>query len=116
MSLHDRAAQFAPFSALTGYDAAVRESARITDRRMELDEESIRILNERLNMISNHISEKPIVSITYFVPDQYKEGGKYVTVCEAARRIDFVNQILILTNGNKITITDIAEICLQKNR
>ena len=75
MSRADRAAQFSPFAALTGYDAAVRETARMTERRIELDEGVKAELNARLNCILEHLSEHPQVSITYFMPDEKKSGG-----------------------------------------
>src|SRR5574344_2002509 len=82
MSNYDRAAQFAPFAALTGYDDAVKETARLTDKKVELDEYSKDALNERLNMIQDAIDEQPEVSITYFLLDKKKSGGAYVTATD----------------------------------
>ncbi len=79
MPLRDRAAQFAPFAALTGHDAAIKETARLTDERLELSEEAIAQLNERINIIRNNIGIEQKVSITYFIPDAKKAGGSYVT-------------------------------------
>ena len=79
MSLRDRAAQFAPFAALTGHDAAIKEAVRLTDERLELSEEVIAQLNEKINIIRNNIGIEQNVSITYFVPDAKKAGGSYVT-------------------------------------
>ena len=80
MSLHDRAAQFSPFAALTGYEDAVEETARLTDTRLELSEDMKTILNEKMQMIVDNMDADPIVTITYFVPDKKKEGGAYVDV------------------------------------
>ena len=78
MPLRDRAAQFAPFAALTGHDAAIKETARLTDERLELSEEVIAQLNEKINIIRNNIGIEQKVSITYFIPDAKKAGGSYV--------------------------------------
>ena len=96
MSRADRAAQFSPFAALTGYDAAVRESARVTEQRIELDEGVKAELNARLNCILEHLSEHPQVSITYFMPDEKKSGGAYRTVTGAVRKLDSFAKTLSL--------------------
>ena len=90
MSLYDRAAQFAPFAALSGYDDMIDEEARITDRRIELSEEEPEELNRKLGEISESISRgnRPLVTVTYFVPDPLKSGGIYETVKEKIRRVD----------------------------
>ena len=87
MPLRDRAAQFAPFAALTGHDAAIKETARLTDERLELSEEVIAQLNEKINIIRNNIGIEQNVSITYFIPDAKKAGGSYVMYCKKDRRI-----------------------------
>ena len=87
-TMADRAARFAPFAAITGYEEMVLEEARITDDRIELDENSKAALNEKLNMILEFIDEQPEVSITYFEPDKRKAGGAYVTVTGTVKRID----------------------------
>lgn|SRR5574344_2096219 len=110
MSNYDRAAQFAPFAALTGYDDAVKETARLTDKKVELDEYSKDTLNERLNMIQDAIDEQPEVSITYFLPDKKKSGGAYVTETDRVKKIDEYENIVLLQDGTKIPIDDIAEI------
>mgnify|MGYP001770050560 CR=1 FL=1 len=110
MSNYDRAAQFAPFAALTGYDDAVKETARLTDKKVELDEYSKDALNERLNMIQDAINEQPEVSITYFLLDKKKSGGAYVTATDRVKKIDEYENIVLLQDGTKIPIDDIAEI------
>ena len=110
MSNYDRAAQFAPFAALTGYDDAVKETARLTDKKVELDEYSKDALNERLNMIQDAIDEQPEVSITYFLLDKKKSGGAYVTATDRVKKIDEYENIVLLQDGTKIPIDDIAEI------
>ena len=80
MSLHDRAAQFAPFVALIGYDDAVAETARLTEARPKLDAQEQRAINERLAYIADHISEQPEARIKYFVPDEHKSGGTIIEV------------------------------------
>ena len=80
MSVHDRAAQFSPFAALTGYDAAVQETARLTDRRIELDEGEKAAIDQRLTLVQERLPEPTEVTITYFVPDKKKAGGAYVSV------------------------------------
>ena len=91
---YDRAAQFAPFAALRGYDEEIAETARFTDDRQELSNEDIAILNEKLHIIIDNIMSKPEVSITYFIPDDKKSGGAYTTVKGNVRRIDEVNRII----------------------
>ena len=103
----DRAARFAPFAAITGYEEMVLEEARITDDRIELDENSKAALNEKLNMILEFIDEQPEVSITYFEPDKRKAGGAYVTVTGTVKRIDEYEHLVIMTDGKKINIDEI---------
>ena len=112
MSQHDRAAQFAPFAALTGYDAAVEETARKTGQRVELDETEKQLLDTKLQIIEAHLGEDFLVSITYFVPDQRKSGGSYLTETGFVRKIIPTEQRLQLTSGTKICINDILFITL----
>ena len=113
MSMHDRAAQFSPFAALTGFDAAVSEEARVTDRRIELEEDELQHLNEKLRILSEHIEEQPEVSITYFVPDERKDGGAYVTKTGVLKKIDEYVHVLIMTGGVRIPIREIIEVSLE---
>ena len=107
MSLYDRAAQFAPFKALTGYEDDVEETARLTDARMELDEERIEQLDARLQLLEEHLAEAPTVSITYFVPDARKGGGSYETVSGIVKKIDTVRRVIVLRDVREVAIGDV---------
>ena len=106
----NRAASFAPFAALTGYDDAVRETARLTSERIELDEWTKEILNNKLRIALDKAGEQPEISITYFLPDKKKSGGAYVTVKAVIRRIDEYERLVIFTDKSSIPIDDIYEI------
>lgn len=110
MSLYARSAQFAPFAALTGYDDAVKETARQTNARIEIDEELKSILDSKLQIIIERINTKPEVSFTYFVPDIKKEGGKYLTVVGIVKKIDLYNQKIFLADNTQIPISEIIDI------
>ena len=109
MSNYDRAAQFAPFAALTGYDDAVKETARLTDKKVELDEYSKDALNERLNMIQDAIDEQPEVSITYFLLDKKKSGGAYVSVTGRVKKLDLYGQCLLMEDGLRIPLGELYD-------
>ena len=113
MSMHDRTAQFSPFAALTGFDAAMSEEARVTDGRIELEEDELQHLNEKLRFLSEHIEEQPEVSITYFVPDERKDGGAYMTKTGALKKIDEYEHVLIMTDGVRIPIREIIEVSFE---
>lgn len=115
MSLHDRAAQFAPFAALRGYDDEITETARTTEARIELSAEKTEELNEKLKLIASDINQTPEVSITYFKPDNKKSGGAYITETGFVRRIDEIEKIFIFTDDRKININDIYEIKIDKS-
>lgn len=110
MSRLDRAAQFSPFAALTGYDAAIKETARLTDKKVELGEYELEELNRTLMELSDRISQYPQAMITYFEPDKRKEGGAYITVSKKIKRIDEIEQVIYLTDGSKIPLSDIFSI------
>ena len=109
-TMMDRAARFAPFAAITGYEEMVLEEARITEERIDLDEGTLSILNEKLNMIQEFIDEEPEVTITYFEPDKKKSGGAYVSVTGIVKRIDEYEHLVIMTDGKKIRVEDIYDL------
>lgn len=104
----DRAAQFSPFAALTGHEAAIKETARLTDERAELDESSKELLDMRLQTIREHLAEKPEAAVTFFEPDQKKSGGTYVTVTGRIKRIDEYEGKLVLEGGISILMADVT--------
>ena len=106
----DRAAQFSPFAALAGYDAAIKETARLTDEKVELDEYSTSALSDRLQMIAERIAEQPEIAITYFQPDAKKNGGTYVTTVGTAKKIDEHRRFFVMTDGTTIPIVEIVAI------
>ncbi len=110
MSMIDRAAQFSPFAALTGYDAVVRESARLTDRKIELSEDEKTVLDERLRLLMDAQPQPPAAAFTYFLPDSRKEGGAYVTVTGCLKRVDELRRVILLVDGTEIHIDDILDI------
>lgn len=110
MSMMDRAAQFSPFAALTGYDGAIKETARLTDEKSELGDEAISILNMKLQMLTEAFEDRPEVFITYFKPDERKAGGAYLRVSGVVKKIDEFERILVLMDGTKIKMEDIADI------
>jgi hypothetical protein len=110
MSLIDRAAQFSPFAALTGHNEAIKETARLTDSRIELDEDEKVLLNERLHVISDNLHNQPTVSITYFKPDDKKSGGAYLTACGVVKKIDEYERHIKMVNGTIIPFDDIIKI------
>lgn len=110
MSAHDRAAQFSPFAALTGYGSAINETGRLTDKKVELDEYSKADLNEKLSKIQDQIDAQPEVLITYFQLDKKKTGGAYITATGCVKKIDEYERILVIQSDTKIPIDDIFEI------
>ncbi|MCM1334469.1 MAG: hypothetical protein NC084_01210 [Bacteroides sp.] len=109
MSLHDRAAQFSPFAALTGYEGEIEEIARLTEKKRHLDDERKRRLDDLLRRLTERVDERPEVTVTYFLPDGRKEGGAYVTASGELRRIDEYARRLIFADGRSIPIRDIFE-------
>ena len=118
MPMEDRAAQFSPFAALTGYDAAVSETARCTEERIELDPQEAERLGERLAALIKRQQEQPELSLLYFVPDTRKAGGAYVTVSGRLKKITDFPRCIFLTDGSEIPIEDIVAVespCLREN-
>ena len=110
MSIIDRAAQFSPFAALTGHNEAVRETERLTDERIELDENKKTILNEKLQIIMEKQEEQPEITFTFFMPDSRKNGGKYVDITGVVKKIDEIERCVRLMDGTRIFIDDLFEI------
>ncbi len=110
MSLYARSAQFAPFAALTGYEDVVKETARETNKRIEIDDELKSILDSKLQILIEQVKAKPEVLFTYFVPDSKKDGGEYVTVRGIIKKIDMYNQYINLADNTKIPINEIIDI------
>ena len=115
MSLHDRAAQFSPFAALTGHSAAIAETGRLTDSRITLDESEMARVDAALQRLQELLPSRPTASITYFVPDERKAGGSYQTITGTVRRIDTVSGVLLLTDQRAIPIPDILDVAIQEN-
>ena len=110
MSMHDRAAQFSPFAALVGYDDAVAETARLNDSKAELTEDEMSELNANLNRLLDRLDEQPEISVTYFVPDEKKSGGKYVEKQGVVRIYDSYANELVFTDGVRIAVADMAKL------
>ena len=110
MPMLDRAAQFQPFRALTGYEDAVQETARYTDEKVELTENEKALLDMELQRLSDDIANRPQVTLTYFRSDKRKAGGAYVTTTGRLKKIDDLEGTLILASGERIVIEDIIEI------
>ncbi|AVM44026.1 hypothetical protein C5Q97_04595 [Victivallales bacterium CCUG 44730] len=110
MPMLDRDAQFAPFAALTGYESAVGETARLTAERRELDPQEAAELNRRLAALIARLPERPEVTVEYFVPDDRKAGGAYVTVTGRVRHISVPEKTLVMEDGAVIALEDIATI------
>ena len=108
MPLRDRAAQFAPFAALTGYEAAVGETARLTDQKRELDAQEAEELNRQLAAVIEHLSERPEVTVEYFVPDERKAGGAYVTVTGRVRHVSVPEKVLVMEDGTVIDLENVV--------
>ena len=110
MSMEKRAAQFSPFAAMVGHDAAIQETARLTEEKLELSEDEKDIIDGKLQWIQEHIKEQPKVTVTYFQPDEKKNGGAYETVTGTAKKVDDMEKILVLREGINIPIDYIFSI------
>ena len=110
MPMSDRAAQFAPFAALTGYDSAIKETGRLTDERIELDVEALSALDMKYQILMEALDEAPEVTITYFQPDERKAGGKYVSAVGAVKKIDDFERRITMRDGTRIPMDDVLSI------
>lgn len=110
MPMSDRAAQFAPFAALTGYDSVIKETGRLTGERVELDEEALTDLNMRYQLLVDALDEEPEVEITYFKPDERKSGGEYVTLTGTVKKVDDFERLITMQNGTKIPMDDVLAV------
>ena len=108
MPMEKRAAQFSPFAAVSGHDEAIHETSRFTEEQLELSEDEMNAIDEKLQWLRKHIKEQPEVTITYFKPDETKNGGAYVTVTGSARKID--EGVLIFQDGTVIPIEDVITV------
>lgn len=114
MTLHDRAAQFAPFSALTGHGAAIAETARLTEHEVTLDEYVAEEIDEKLRWLMQNLESKPQVTITYFVPDEKKEGGAFVQKTGCVKKLDSYQKTILFTDDTCIAIEKIKDIAIDK--
>lgn len=110
MSMIDRAAQFSPFAALTGYDAVIRETARLTDNQNQLCEDAIKMLDEKIQLLNDQIDAHPTVFITFFQPDTRKSGGSCIEITGKAVKIDQLYQAVIMEDGTTISFDKIINI------
>lgn len=114
MSAYDRAAQFSPFAALTGFDAAIEETGRLTDRRIELDEGGKALLNDRMNQVLAVLHTQPKVKITWFCYDARKAGGRYITTVGQLKKVDLSRGALLLLDGRSIPLGEVFDIGLEE--
>ena len=110
MPMSDRAAQFAPFAALTGYDSAIKETGRLTDEKIELDEEALAALGMKYQFLMDALDDEPEVTITYFQPDERKAGGKYVSATGTVKKVDDFERRITMRDGTKIPMDDVLSI------
>lgn len=110
MSGYDRAAQFSPFAALTGYDSAIEETARLTDQQIELSDDRIEAIDAVLRVLAAHIEETPEIKVCYFKADSKKAGGAYRTASGNIKKIDEIEKKLLFTDGRAIPVLDILSI------
>lgn len=110
MSILDRAAQFSPFAALTGFDGVIKETARLTDKRIELDEAEKSILDEKLRIIQEQLGKQQEIELVFFKPDDRKTGGAYISVRGIVKKINGYEHVVIMQDGTRIPIEEIVDI------
>lgn len=110
MPMSDRAAQFAPFAALTGYDSAIKETGRLTDERIELDEEALAALDRKYQLLMDTLDDAPEVTITYFQPDERKAGGQYVSATGTVKKVDTFGRRILLQDGTRIPLDSVYDL------
>lgn len=110
MPMSDRAAQFAPFAALTGYDSAIKETGRLTDEKIELDEEALTTLDMKYQFLMDALDDEPEVTITYFQPDERRAGGKYVSATGTVKKVDDFERRITMRDGAKIPMDNVLSI------
>lgn len=110
MPIANRAAQFSPFAALTGYEAAVKETARLIDEQIDLEEDAREVLDRKQRILEDVADEHPQIAVTYFQPDERKAGGAYVTATGALKKIDMYERMIILLGGQRIPLDSVLEI------
>ena len=110
MPMKDRAAQFSPFAALTGYDSAIKETGRLTDAKIELGEEALSILNMKFQVLLDNLDDSPQVIFTYFKPDEREAGGSYIDVSGTVKKADDFERLIVMQDGTKIPMDDIVSI------
>ena len=110
MPMSDRAAQFSPFAALTGYDAAIKETGRLTDAKIELDDEELNDLNMKFQLLLKHLDDEPEVKITFFKADEKKAGGAYLEAIGIVKKLDDFERLITMQDSAKIPMDDILDI------
>ena len=110
MPIEKRAAQFSPFEALTGYGDAVAETVRLTDSRMDLDESERAVLEERLQLLLDAENPKPDVTLTWFIPDERKDGGRYVTHTGKLRKFDALARVIVMEDGTLVPVDEVTDV------
>jgi len=110
MSVHDRAAQFSPFAALNGYDGAIKETARLTDQAVELDENAKTILDEKLRIVQEQLSRMQEIEIVFFRPDEMKAGGAFISIRGAVKKVEGYERTVVMQDGTRIQIDEIVDI------
>ena len=110
MPMSDRAAQFAPFAALTGYDSAIKETGRLTDERIELDEEALAALDRKYQLLMDTLDDAPEATIIYFQPDERKAGGQYVSATGTVKKVDTFGRRILLQDGTRIPLDSVYDL------